>query len=98
MEKQLETCQQNLVVLQRQIEICSQYQAHELRGPLARILGITKLIKLDSQALNMNETMDLIHENAQELDRALKHITVLLEECLDMTNSKDQYSNMFELE
>lgn len=52
-------------------------QSHVVRAPLARMLGLISLIKLNSYQENMNQEqiLNLIVESAMELDAAIKDIS-----------------------
>jgi tetratricopeptide (TPR) repeat protein len=74
--------------IQQKNEILISYahaNAHSVRGPLARILGILHLIKLTGRDAEMQEYFDKLKENADELDSVVRGINQQLEE----NDSKD---------
>lgn len=89
MDSELEIYKNRLDMLQRQMELCSQFRAHELRAPLARILGLTQLAQLDEDAMSVKEMAALIESNAMEIDSAIKCIKSLMEECVDLTSNNN---------
>ena len=52
--------------------------AHELRGPLSRILGLLDLYKTDTDTLNRDKYISYLDKSAKELDEIIKEISVLL--------------------
>lgn len=53
--------------------------AHRVRGPLARILGLLNLIDLEEDTQKaLNHTLPLIKSNAQELNHVLKEVDTIL--------------------
>ena len=56
--------------------------AHKVRAPLARILGITNLIKLEVNTENNPAAAELLHrlnESANELDETLREVRISLD-------------------
>ncbi|MBC7389785.1 MAG: hypothetical protein H7329_11275 [Opitutaceae bacterium] len=67
-----------LVARNKKIEEYSFSNSHLVRGPLARILGLTYLARLEN---NIDFTqLKLIEDNAKELDEIIKKMTRILEE------------------
>jgi tetratricopeptide (TPR) repeat protein len=54
--------------------------SHNIRGPLARILGLTYLLSLDKSQLSDCELLDRLTNSAQELDFVIKSASKILEE------------------
>nr|MCU0355657.1 hypothetical protein [Cytophagales bacterium] len=50
------------------------YNAHKLRGPLARILGITHLVKMEQETISETEALTFIEQSAQEMDTVIREI------------------------
>jgi len=55
------------------------FNAHKVRGPLARILGIINLIKINPEWLQSDNLVEKLEEAAQELDESIKEINVILD-------------------
>ncbi|NJL15413.1 MAG: hypothetical protein HC913_22010 [Microscillaceae bacterium] len=58
------------------------FNAHKVRGPLARILGIMYLVKVaPPQSLaEITELVNKLHDSAQELDLTIREINQILDE------------------
>lgn len=72
--------------LNKKIVHFAQYNAHRIRGPLARIIGLVQVMNFDFMS---NETLDkeqsgfyieTLQENAHELDEMVRGVTALLSE------------------
>jgi light-regulated signal transduction histidine kinase (bacteriophytochrome) len=75
-EKTLKITRQN-----EKLIVYAFHNAHRVRGPLARILGLVSLTKIG--AINQQETdfiLNEIHTASAELDVVIKEITQVLEE------------------
>lgn len=88
MERELETYKVRVEQLRDQIVLCTQRNSHQLRAPLARILGLTNLGKIDPCSRANDELFELLQASAKELDLALRDVNNLLEECLNMADNK----------
>lgn len=69
--------------IQHKNEILIEYahsNAHKVRGPLARILGVLSIINLTIHDTEFRELTDRIQENANELDGVVREINQRLEE------------------
>ncbi len=67
--------------IQEQNEILLRYSytnAHHLRGPVARLLGLASIYRLDS-SLNANFILTKMEEQANEIDLVVKQINIELE-------------------
>lgn len=53
--------------------------AHEVRAPLARILGLLQIIKLEKEESKKEELLQLLSLSAKELDDVIKQMSRLLE-------------------
>jgi ligand-binding sensor domain-containing protein len=54
--------------------------AHKVRGPIARILGLLNIIPLESDPQKINMYLDLIRDCAQQLDEIVRNINTTLSE------------------
>lgn len=72
-----------LVVLSKQIKKSKRFiyrlqsiNAHDIRGPLARILGLASLTKYDAEQdlIDQLHYFDLVEKDALEIDRVLKEV------------------------
>jgi signal transduction histidine kinase len=52
--------------------------AHEIRGPLARILGLVMLMKLEIVTPEMKRYVDMMEDSSAEMDQVIKRINTLL--------------------
>ncbi len=72
--------------LNRKIVRFAQYNAHRIRGPLARIIGLVQIINLDfmNKKIHDREQFEFclqgLKKNATELDEMIKAVTMLLNE------------------
>jgi len=65
------------------------FNAHKVRGPLARILGLVKVTKLLKEKKEDKEQyFDLIEESAIELDNVVKEINIILSDQSKMLGSE----------
>ena len=53
--------------------------AHSVRGPLARILGLSMLMANESSETRIKEYNERMHDSALELDCIIQEMTVRLE-------------------
>lgn len=88
MERELEKYKKRVDKLRDQLILCTHRNSHQLRAPLARILGLTNLGKIDPCSRENSELFELLQTSARELDEALKDVNCLLEECLEEAAKK----------
>ena len=88
MEREVEIYKRRVEKLRDQLVLCTQRNSHQLRAPLARILGLTNLGKIDPCSRENSELFELLQDSAKELDEALRDVNALLEECLEMAVKK----------
>jgi tetratricopeptide (TPR) repeat protein len=55
------------------------FNAHKVRGPLARILGIIQLIKIDHSLIESEKLLDKLEDASNELDKTIGDINSILE-------------------
>jgi signal transduction histidine kinase len=55
------------------------FTAHEVRGPLARILGLVELARIKELSDDREEILERLQEAAQELDEIIRIINRKLE-------------------
>lgn len=55
------------------------FNAHKVRGPLARILGIINLLKINPEWLESDNLIEKLEEASRELDFSIKEINGILE-------------------
>jgi len=53
--------------------------SHEIRGPLASILGFTKLFKDQNSLEDASDYLDKLHDKAEEMDSVINKITKEME-------------------
>jgi signal transduction histidine kinase len=78
-----------LVSQNNQLEQFGYIIAHNLRGTVARILGLTKLVNESSGTSKDQEVLQLIHSSAQELDTTIYDLNAILEIKKGIHNSYD---------
>jgi len=54
--------------------------SHKLRAPIARILGLIYLSKLDKSGMDLSEIFNLINREVAELDQVVREINEILDE------------------
>lgn len=69
----IQTKSEELIVSENMIERYAFRNSHELRAPLARILGLVDVLRYEN--LPENEFLNLIHESSQELDEVVSKIS-----------------------
>jgi len=101
-QEEIEAINQNLeyTVVQRTRKIAEAHQqivdfafmnAHELRGPLARVLGLNYLMKLGAVPPGeVPEILAKIDESAEEMDQVVKKITRRLEKSEVLNRGKER--------
>jgi signal transduction histidine kinase len=64
----------------RQLAEVSFYNSHKVRAPLARLLGLVQLLRMDpnSPSNEQQELLEKIRNAAEELDYLIKNINQLL--------------------
>ncbi|HEU5292817.1 MAG TPA: tetratricopeptide repeat protein [Cyclobacteriaceae bacterium] len=55
------------------------FNAHKVRGPLARILGLVNVLKMEDSNNGLKDFTDKIHESATELDNVIHTINAKLD-------------------
>jgi signal transduction histidine kinase len=75
---QVQEVNQELVEQNTQLEQFAFIAAHNLRAPLARILGLTNLIKTSSAEEDKNHAFDKLVESTRDLDHVIKDLTGIL--------------------
>lgn len=61
-----------------QITKYAHLNSHEVRAPLARILGLISLVKIEKDPAEINSLISLIDENSIELDQIVRKMNLLL--------------------
>jgi signal transduction histidine kinase len=59
--------------------------SHEVRAPLARMLGLLQLIKYEKDARETKQLLDMLYNSSIELDRVIKEMNRLLEREVDFS-------------
>lgn len=73
--KQLDRNKEALLLRNKRLREIAYLQSHEVRRPLANILGITRLIKLDSKKENLMIYKQQLEESSKQLDEIIHKIT-----------------------
>jgi len=61
--------------------------SHEVRAPLARMLGLMQLIKRENSVDTMKELLDKLYDSSTELDNVIKEMNRLLEKEIDQNEN-----------
>lgn len=96
--EEVKTLNENLekLVLERTTKINKQFEqlkryvdinAHEVRAPLARLLGLLSLLKIETDEALKVDLLDKINSSSEELDAIIKKMNSLLES--EIYNSED---------
>jgi signal transduction histidine kinase len=80
-----------LIEQNTQLEQFAFIAAHNLRAPLARILGLTTLIKISTTEEDKQTAFEKLEESTRDLDHVIKDLTVIL-------NIKKHTSNLAEVD
>jgi hypothetical protein len=87
LERKVEERTQGIVTMNKKIAEYAFFTSHELRAPLARILGLTQLMKIDLYKADVKQRDDLIFFyvdkllcSASELDEQVRRAAALLNE------------------
>ena len=70
--------EQGIYEMQNFIEDISHRNAHHVRGPLCRIIGLVRLYKVDGNADNRKLYIEYMEQSAQEMDAILKEVSQML--------------------
>lgn len=64
--------------------------AHKLRGPLARILGLTNLLSINPQSEEQKEMLQLLQNSVTELDDVTRSITEVVDKGLNAFHHQNE--------
>lgn len=70
--------EQGIKEMQRFIDEMSFKNAHHVRGPLSRVLGLLHLYQVDTVPENRAMYIGYLHQSANELDNMIKEISLIL--------------------
>jgi signal transduction histidine kinase len=76
--QQVQDANQELIEQNTQLEQFAFIAAHNLRAPLARILGLTNLIKSSSSSEDKDHAFDKLVESTRDLDHVIKDLSGIL--------------------
>jgi len=91
---ELRTTNEELVKHNNELLQFSYTVSHNLRGPVARLLGLSDLAKAEENLLQAKKWVDLMSKTASDLDLVIKD----LNKVLDLRNEPDQYLEMVDFE
>lgn len=83
-------------ILLKQNEKFKEYvflNAHKVRAPLARILGLLEVVEKESKVELFKQYYFLLKDSSIELDEIIKHMNNLLEEALFFDEKKEELDN-----
>lgn len=84
---ELRTTNDELVKYNNELLQFSYTVSHNLRGPVARLLGLSDLAKAEDNIAQAKRWIDLMHKTAGDLDLIIKDLNKIL----DLRNEPDQY-------
>ena len=90
---ELRTTNEELVKHNNELLQFSYTVSHNLRGPVARLLGLSDLAQVEENLEQARRWIDLISKTAADLDTVIKD----LNKVLDLRNEPDQYLEMVNL-
>ncbi len=90
---ELRTTNEELVKHNNELLQFSYTVSHNLRGPVARLLGLSDLAQVEENLEQARRWIDLISKTASDLDTVIKD----LNKVLDLRNEPDQYLEMVNL-
>lgn len=88
---EIKNANKELMEQNTQLEQFAFIVAHNLRAPLARILGLTHLIKISETAADRQTAFEKLEESTADLDHVIKDLTAIL-------NIKKHTSNLSEVD
>ncbi len=91
---ELRTANQELVKHNNELLQFSYTVSHNLRGPVARLLGLSDLAQAEADQQKANAWINLIHKTAGELDMIIKDLSKIL----DLRNEPHRYRETIDLE
>ncbi|MEJ7645935.1 MAG: HAMP domain-containing sensor histidine kinase [Chryseolinea sp.] len=77
--QELRNANQELIAHNNQLEQFAFIAAHNLRAPLARILGLANIIKISDEEKDRNDAMGKIVSSTHDLDAVVKDLTTILD-------------------
>lgn len=89
--REVHVANRELIEQNTQLEQFAFIAAHNLRAPLARILGLTTLIKISETEHDKQTAFEKLEESTRDLDHVIKDLTVIL-------NIKKHTSNLTEVD
>ena len=90
---ELRTTNEELVKHNNELLQFSYTVSHNLRGPVARLLGLSDLARVEESLEQARKWVDLMSKTASDLDTIIKD----LNKVLDLRNEPDQYLEMVDL-
>lgn len=91
---QLQTTNEELVRYNNELLQFSYTVSHNLRGPVARLLGLSIVAKAEKEITKLKEWVDLMNVTAADLDLIIKDLSKLL----DLRNEPNQYRETVDLQ
>jgi signal transduction histidine kinase len=76
---ELQNANQELVQHNNQLEQFAFIAAHNLRAPLARILGLANLMQISTAPADKDQAMQKLISSTQDLDRVIKDLNTILD-------------------
>jgi signal transduction histidine kinase len=76
---QLQEANQELIEHNSQLEQFAFIAAHNLRAPLARILGLANLIHISDEKADKDNALDMLVDSTKDLDQVIRDLNTILE-------------------
>jgi len=84
LEKLVESRTKEIRLKNEQLMRYSYDNAHKVRGPLARIMGLVYLAKID-KTTDPSEIIDIINQESNDMDEIVRSISAELDESINKT-------------
>jgi signal transduction histidine kinase len=66
--------------------------SHNLRGPVARMLGLTNIFRYSRDAAEQIQMIDLVHQSSEDLDQTLRDLSKIIDIRNDLHSIKEWVS------
>jgi signal transduction histidine kinase len=90
--KDIQTTNQELIKQNNELLQFSYTVSHNLRGPVARLLGLTNIMQYAKSAEERNQMVDRIRQASRDLDATLKDVSKVIDVTNDLHQSNEWVS------
>jgi len=88
--RELQHSNEELVKHNNELVQFSYTVSHNLRGPVARLLGLSLLLKTTKDERERDQLQDLLHQSSEELDEILKDLSTIIDIRNDIYRVKEK--------